>query len=49
MMLKVLCTAGPTSRYVADVNVKVGKTFSYLFWIKQKIAERDDGMLVIGI
>lgn len=23
MMLKVLCTAGPTSRYVADINVKV--------------------------
>ncbi|KAI5635391.1 tetratricopeptide repeat domain-containing protein [Phthorimaea operculella] len=23
MMLKVLCTAGPTSRYVADINVKI--------------------------
>lgn len=23
MMLKVLCTSGPTSRYVADINVKV--------------------------
>lgn len=26
MMLKVLCTAAPTPRYVADINVKVFMT-----------------------